>query len=1514
MGRLVLCFLSGLCVLAINGQAAGITYYVSETGDHVAPYTNWVNAATNIEPALALAESGDSVILAEGRFSLNGPVVIEAGVELSSQNGPEATTVAILGGGVSLTGEQPVVSGVTFSGATNSRAITMGGNLALLDNCIVEHCGWGGILIDGATNAIVTNCTVTGNGPQSATPRHIHGGSGIAVVDSIDTLVIDTRISDNASTSSNCAGVSACSSTLVRDCEITGNLAMGTNALAGGMVLEASEAHGCQIYGNSSAFGAGGVRLTRDALLDRCHIRGNTAVGNGGGVQLGTNSVVQECLIVDNRAATGGGVWFVDAVNSQVRNCTIAENRAVDADTGGGLAGTAGPLVVVNAIIYYNDTASTSNEFSPAGATYIHSCAPGLSGSNNVPLPPAFKDLASNDYQLAYGSPCLDAGTNTVDMSLDLAGRAHTHDYDGDGSGIADIGCYEYSPYSVAVTIEGTPAAYGRPSLHNYGIWQITVGTDFTNQVDLYAGLEAGARAECRGWEVEDTLYGGTSNVAQFVVSNATTLTWIWTNQYRLVVDASTNGTGSPSGTNWYDAGTAVPIAATADQDFTFAGWGTSDAYGVIGRNSGNVLTMDSPRYRRAYFRADQMEQGIPVHWLRDHGLSIAPGTVFLDPDLDGYPTWMEYYVGLNPVEGDSDGDGLSDTDEVESYGSNPRDPRAPVQVDDDAVGDPVKNSPEGSDPEEDGSAQHPYDAIQEAVDAVAIITPSYETVVKQVGMAAAFQTILIASLDAGGPIEPGSVTIELAPTRTNGSSGTATDDGEGAISGRFNLVGPDDATSQSVTGTINYDTGSLVLNLTSPGLLAPCVWIVTYRALAHSSDLTGGSPTPEVVNNQYLGVAPTFQTILSMHLLASRPIVPNSVTLVLRSSVANGSSGSVTDDGTGILGGSVSLVGTDYSTAQPMTGTINYETGAVTLSLVSPGLLTKCPIYANYVMSDAALEEPTSIPTGSRQPLSQRAGALLGRLSSLSGVAISPRIIEEGSVRLIATRDGAFYGNVEDDGAGRLDGWIFSSGNVTGEIDYVTGEWSLNIPRVQTMDELELEQTFSYSIADLNESLRREPRSMVMVHEGRYSMPGNHSIAISNDVRILALGSPSSCVLQTDGVGPAFVLSSSNVTANTLLKGFRIEGGSQYGDQHGVIIRDGAAPVLEGLEIVDFSYAGVLCTNGAAPEVVDTSISGCGGGVLAFGSTPTVEKCALRANSALEGAGLQLIDGSSCEMENSLVVENSAVSGGGIMLDASSDLLLMNCVIASNSASLAGGGLASAGTARLRNSIVWANLAPTNSGIHRSAGTLDINYCDVQGGWAGLNIEADPLFSENDDYSLQAGSPAIDAGSLASAPATGLGGLSRPLDGDNDGHAGVDLGAYEFMHPQADSDLDRIPDWWELAYMGSATGLVGSADSDGDSASNAEEYIAGTDIHDRQSLLSISAAEGGINHVGMYGIEWLSTTGRLYAVFCSTNLASGWESLPAYQVLGDGYQQSYYTSNIVDCLFFSVRVEIAAE
>lgn len=61
-------------------------------------------------------------------------------------------------------------------------------------------------------------------------------------------------------------------------------------------------------------------------------------------------------------------------------------------------------------------------------------------------------------------------------------------------------------------------------------------------------------------------------------------------------------------------------------------------------------------------------------------------------------------------------------------------------------------------------------------------------------------------------------------------------------------------------------------------------------------------------------------------------------------------------------------------------------------------------------------------------------------------------------------------------------------------------------------------------------------------------------------------------------------------------------------------------------------------------------------------------------------------------------------------------------------------------------------------------------------------NINQDPLFSPLGDYSLSAGSPSIDAGDpTASDPATDINGVIRPMDGNGDGKAVRDQGAYEY-------------------------------------------------------------------------------------------------------------------------------------
>lgn len=77
--------------------------------------------------------------------------------------------------------------------------------------------------------------------------------------------------------------------------------------------------------------------------------------------------------------------------------------------------------------------------------------------------------------------------------------------------------------------------------------------------------------------------------------------------------------------------------------------------------------------------------------------------------------------------------------------------------------------------------------------------------------------------------------------------------------------------------------------------------------------------------------------------------------------------------------------------------------------------------------------------------------------------------------------------------------------------------------------------------------------------------------------------------------------------------------------------------------------------------------------------------------------------------------------------------------------------------------------------------------------------LTGDPFFydPESGDFSLYSASVAVDSGSATYAPSTDINGRSRPADGNEDGVAQVDLGAYEETHEG--QPYVRVINWHEI-------------------------------------------------------------------------------------------------------------------
>ena len=117
------------------------------------------------------------------------------------------------------------------------------------------------------------------------------------------------------------------------------------------------------------------------------------------------------------------------------------------------------------------------------------------------------------------------------------------------------------NPTGRQITVDGTPST--APQTFNW-----TAGSSHTIGVSTPQSGASGTRYAFASWSD-----GGTQTHTITVPSSTATYTATFTTQYTLTTSASTGGTVSPSGTNWYNSSQSVSVTATPNTGYTFSNW-----------------------------------------------------------------------------------------------------------------------------------------------------------------------------------------------------------------------------------------------------------------------------------------------------------------------------------------------------------------------------------------------------------------------------------------------------------------------------------------------------------------------------------------------------------------------------------------------------------------------------------------------------------------------------------------------------------------------------------------------------------------------------------------------------------------------------------------------------------------------------------------------------------------------------------------------------------------------------
>jgi hypothetical protein len=389
-------------ILLTASQALAVEYYVSATGSDSGSGTETDPFAT-IQFAIDQTDVTTVTVL-PGTYTGTGNRDIDfngKAITVRSQNGPEATIIDCQGSEVNKRRGFHFHSNETTASVLDGFTITngYGPEESLVDpgEPPVQWSAGGGIFCDNASPTIINNVIANNTALY---------GAGIQCWEYSSPIVKNNIIKDNVALS------------------------------AGG---------GVWFYKLSNA------------ILDSNIITGNQAYDEGGGVKIDyfSDVVVVNNIIANNSltsvdSSRGGGIWSGNS-NPILVNNTITENTIPEGHQGGGIFNWAGSPAIENTIIWGNTEPQIAQDSSSGppvpGITAQYSdieVSGGPSttypGAGNINSDPVFADASADDYHLATGSPCIDAGNN-------IAPNLPTEDIDGDPriiNATVDIGADEF--------------------------------------------------------------------------------------------------------------------------------------------------------------------------------------------------------------------------------------------------------------------------------------------------------------------------------------------------------------------------------------------------------------------------------------------------------------------------------------------------------------------------------------------------------------------------------------------------------------------------------------------------------------------------------------------------------------------------------------------------------------------------------------------------------------------------------------------------------------------------------------------------------------------------------------------------------------------------------------------------------------------------------------------------------------------------------------------------------------